>query len=261
MELPPKLDGEEVRKKSALEQKQRRLENEVRKAKRLVEGTLDSDNVKENKRKLREAQKKLKEFIDEYPDILRRDYKREKIYTADEPQQSKFENMALKGYSNAEKTVDKSFESGIINKKLSDRIYNIHNETDNGVFEKKDIEKNMLSSPIGRYTNQYIENEGISIEMNYDLNQSDDIDGFIIGKNISINATRHIDVNHVSETIIHETAHRQFSWNETQEDEINCRIYEYLHSHEEISNNKIQEIVDFVRQKYSEYPKGDLYGY
>lgn len=114
MELPPKLDGEEVRKKSALEQKQRRLENEVRKVKRLVEGTFDSDNVKENKRKLREAQKKLKEFIDEYPDILRRDYKREKIYTADEPQQSKFENMALKGYSNAEKTVDISKKSDII---------------------------------------------------------------------------------------------------------------------------------------------------
>lgn len=95
--LPAKLDGAEIKKKSALEQQQRRLENEVRKAKRLVEGTLDSDNVKENKRKLREVQKKLKEFTDEHPDILRRDYNREKIYTAD-----------------TRKAVDKSRESGII---------------------------------------------------------------------------------------------------------------------------------------------------
>ncbi len=151
--------------------------------------------------------------------------------------------------------------SGIINKKLSDRIYNIHNDTEYGVFRNEDIENNMASSHIGRQTMRYIENEGLTVEINYDPNQSDDVDGYIIGKNIVINATRHVDVNHVSETIIHETAHRQFSWCETQEDEINCRIYEYLHSHETISNSKIREIVDFVRMNYANLPKGDLYGY
>lgn len=114
--LPAKLDGAEVKKKSALEQQQRRLENEVRKAKRLVEGALDPDNVRENKRKLRDAQKKLKEFIDEHPDTLRRDYKREKIYTADEPKRPKVENITLKSYGNAEKTVDKSGGNDIIKK-------------------------------------------------------------------------------------------------------------------------------------------------
>ncbi|MBQ9956468.1 MAG: hypothetical protein IJO99_02765 [Ruminococcus sp.] len=173
----------------------------------------------------------------------------------------KWEDLQKLYRSKFPKSVDKSGESGIINKKLSDRIYNIHNDTEYGVFRNEDIENNMASSHIGRQTMRYIENEGLTVEMNYDPNQSDDVDGYIIGKNIVINATRHVDVNHVSETIIHETAHRQFSWCETQEDEINCRIYEYLHSHETISNSKIREIVDFVRVNYANLPKGDLYGY
>lgn len=162
---------------------------------------------------------------------------------------------------NQGKSVDKFAESGIINKKLSDRMYNINNEISNEIFEFSDIESELSTSSVGRHTMKYIEDNGLSVEMNYDINQPDDLEGFIIGKQISVNAAHHRDETHVAETIIHECAHRQFNWNETQEDEVNCRIYEYLHSHEEISDNKIQEIVNFVRGNYSGDAEGDLYGY
>lgn len=153
-------------------------------------------------------------------------------------------------------------ESGKINKKLSDRMTNENvNSNRYGIFEFSDIEKEMSSSSIGRHTLAYIESDGLSIVMDYSPYQPDDTDGYIIGTTIYINAAIHVDETHVAETIIHECAHRQFSWNETQEDEVNCRIYEYLHSHESISDDKIKSIVDFVKQHYSEDPEGDFYGY
>lgn len=83
--LPEPMDNSEIEKRYKLEQKLRRLENNVRKAKRKAEGFSDPDNVKKAKKELREAQKKVREFIDqvngEYGKIiLKRDYGREKIY-------------------------------------------------------------------------------------------------------------------------------------------------------------------------------------
>lgn len=86
--LPKAIDNSEIEKRYKLEQKQRRLENEVRRAKRKAEGFSDPDNVKKANKKLREAQKKLREFIDkvnaeEGKLILKRDYSREKIYSGE----------------------------------------------------------------------------------------------------------------------------------------------------------------------------------
>ncbi|MCM1436246.1 MAG: phage minor capsid protein, partial [Ruminococcus flavefaciens] len=86
--LSKAIDNSEIEKRYKLEQKQRRLENEVRRAKRKAEGFSDPDNVKKANKKLREAQKKLREFIDkvnaeEGKLILKRDYSREKIYSGE----------------------------------------------------------------------------------------------------------------------------------------------------------------------------------
>lgn len=99
--LPKPLDQNKVREKAKLEAKQRRLENDVRKAKRKVLGLSDPRNIKQAKAEQREAQRKLREFVNEHSDILKRDYEREKVY----------ENEAVV------KFVDKQSESGIINTK------------------------------------------------------------------------------------------------------------------------------------------------
>lgn len=106
-EPPPILDGNKIRENAKLEQKQRRLENAVRKAKRKVEGFTDPANIKQAKRELREAQRVLHEFVGEHEDVLRRDYSREKIYNS----------AAQKSEINAvrsDKTLDISVKSGII---------------------------------------------------------------------------------------------------------------------------------------------------
>lgn len=78
--IPRPLDKDTVNKNYALEQQQHALERDVRKAKRLEEGTLDEEKKKEYTAYRKYAQKKLREFIAEHDDVLRRDLWREKVW-------------------------------------------------------------------------------------------------------------------------------------------------------------------------------------
>lgn len=85
--IPETQNNSRIQRRYRLEQHQRQLENKVRKAKRFVEGQSDPDNIKKAKKLLHDAQKELREFIantnlSEGETILKRDYGREKIYTA-----------------------------------------------------------------------------------------------------------------------------------------------------------------------------------
>lgn len=76
----PPLDGEKIRQNYKLEQKQRALERNIRKWKRLE--TAASDPAVQNAygKKVRSAQADLRAFIAEHKDVLRRDNWREKTY-------------------------------------------------------------------------------------------------------------------------------------------------------------------------------------
>ncbi len=83
--LPESVDNSDSERRYKLEQQQRALEREIRKAKRKVEGFTDPANIKKAKAELRQAQKKLKDFIDkvnaeEGETVLRRDEGKEKVY-------------------------------------------------------------------------------------------------------------------------------------------------------------------------------------
>lgn len=77
---PEPLDAEKVKETAELEKKQRRMENRIRRLKRLSEGTLDQEKAKEYRRKARAAQKVLRDFVGAHSDQLRRDYWREKTH-------------------------------------------------------------------------------------------------------------------------------------------------------------------------------------
>lgn len=61
------------------EQKQRALERAIRKQKRKVAGTIDAENLKVEKKKLRQLQADLRQHLEDNPQ-LRRAYRREKTY-------------------------------------------------------------------------------------------------------------------------------------------------------------------------------------
>lgn len=81
--LPETLDNSETERRYKLEQQQRALEREIRKAKRKVEGFTDPENVAMAKAQLKDKQKQLREFIEktnaeEGAEVLKRDSSREK---------------------------------------------------------------------------------------------------------------------------------------------------------------------------------------
>ena len=88
--LPESVDNTDSERRYKLEQQQRALEREIRKAKRKVEGFTDPENIRKARAELRQAQKNLKDFIDkvnaeEGGNVLRRDPGKEKIYEGEVP--------------------------------------------------------------------------------------------------------------------------------------------------------------------------------
>ena len=75
---PEPMDKAQIERTSKLEKKQRAMERGVRALKRLAAGTEDADQAADYRKQVRIAQKKLKAFVDENGDVLRRDYWRER---------------------------------------------------------------------------------------------------------------------------------------------------------------------------------------
>lgn len=77
--LPDPQDGKEALENYNNEQHQRKLEREIRKRKRILEGTVDEDNRKTARKRLNIAQKEMRDFLDKYPEFKRQS-RREKVY-------------------------------------------------------------------------------------------------------------------------------------------------------------------------------------
>lgn len=122
--IPRPLDKDTVNKNYALEQQQHALERDVRKAKRLEEGTLDEEKKKEYTAYRKYAQKQLREFIAEHDDVLRRDLWREKVIDTDQylnetiPQPIQITTQSI---SNV-----KAFDCQLLDKAKQSRLMNAH---------------------------------------------------------------------------------------------------------------------------------------
>lgn len=80
----PQVDEKKARENYKLEQQQRALERKVRYWKRRAEAENNPELKELYKKQVRNAQKNLREFIDEHSDVLRRDPWREKTYNMPE---------------------------------------------------------------------------------------------------------------------------------------------------------------------------------
>jgi len=77
--LPKVPEKEKALQNYKYEQQQRYIERQIRKYKRLAEGSVDEENRKKYNAKVREWQGIMREFLKENPQ-LRRSYRREKVY-------------------------------------------------------------------------------------------------------------------------------------------------------------------------------------
>lgn len=203
--------------------------------------------------------KRIQRKINEQQTIYRRfSQKHDLLYDTRRASVEGYKRIAVK---NTKSPLENNGESGIINYKLIDRAHNEHNSTNSGVYKIEKIEQNLLKTNIGKSTLEYIEKTNKYVTFNYDPNVRPDICGKISGREITIYPNNCKDFKDVCGTLIHETAHEQYGWKHTQEDEINCYLIELLHAKEHITTKDIQRIVDFVKQEYSYLPEGQLYGF
>lgn len=97
--LPEPQDPVEALKNYNNEQKQRQLEREIRKRKRIYAGVVDEKDKKKASADLRRAQKNLRDFLKEHPEF-KRHYHREKVHGTDMKLLSalnNFDDKALRG--------------------------------------------------------------------------------------------------------------------------------------------------------------------
>lgn len=104
--MPKPMDIREIERVNKLEAEQRRLEREVRRAKREEAGLTDPEAVKAARDRVRERQKALRDFIGEHNDVLRRDYWRER------------DAKLPADWGTLKKTVANTLENGIINTEM-----------------------------------------------------------------------------------------------------------------------------------------------
>jgi len=224
-------------------QSMRELETDIRKSKDEINAL---SALGGNEAKIKELKNRIKTFQSKYDEIsdvtgIAKDKRR---LTVQKPQN----------------VLTNDAGGDIINKKLSDRAINIHNETQNGVFSFDDMENDLQNSEIGKEIVKYIEDEGLFVTMNYDVNVPANVMGQIRGKDIEIFATNCESLENAVDTLIHEVAHKKYNWLYTQADEINCYIMEYKHRHSEIKQEDLKKIIDFVSENYGYLPKGDFNG-
>lgn len=90
--LPEPQDEKKALENYNNEQYQRKLERKIRKRKRILEGTVDEDNRKTARKRLRIAQKEMHDFLEKHPEFKRQS-RREKIYGTDSKISSKLQNF------------------------------------------------------------------------------------------------------------------------------------------------------------------------
>ena len=231
----------EIKEHYKAEQKQRYYEREIRKYKRLRDGAVDPADRKMYDARVKEWTAKHDQFLREH-DYLRKNPKRlAPGYTGDG--RPKGEPPSIKNR---------------ITKKISDRMNSFYANPDTE-YSFEEIEKALLSSDIGRDMAKYLEDNGFTIELVYDSNTN--LAGQVYRKTIYVYPFNNEDEMEISATIIHETCHVRYNWDKTIEDEVNCRIMEYLHRYGTISDEEIRDLVRAVKEEYSDYPEGNLYGY
>lgn len=75
--VPERMDAEQTHQNAELEERQRYNERQIRKYKRLDEGSLDPANKEKYALKVKQWQAEQRKLIKDHPDVLRRDYPRE----------------------------------------------------------------------------------------------------------------------------------------------------------------------------------------
>ena len=144
--LPESEDNTDTELRYKLEQQQRALEREIRKAKRKVNGFTDPENVRKAKAELGQAQKELEDFVDkvntEYGEtVLKPDYGRTTVYEGEVEKPVPVEEPAKPEPVSAPEKAEEATESKLDEPTAEVEAGNVNNQsidngTESGIIEE-----------------------------------------------------------------------------------------------------------------------------
>lgn len=263
--LPETLDNSETERRYKLEQQQRALEREIRRAKRRVEGFTDPEDVAMAKAQLRDKQKQLREFIDktnadEGAEVLRRDSGREKVYEGEVPKAAE-SNRKPERYESLspspETKQDAPQQEPNYSKEID--IFNDSNLSGQSEITPQDIKDNLQTSKIGQEIAEYAKNLKEPIELDDRTIKLDSNGGKIYGEENGDRITIYLlnceNAERAARTVIHECTHYRYGIGESQWAESVCFAQELKHKYKRdyLTIQEKRRIIKAVKEGYSDY--------
>ncbi|MBP3249967.1 MAG: hypothetical protein J6M48_06400 [Ruminococcus sp.] len=273
--LPESVDNSDSERRYKLEQQQRALEREIRKAKRKVNGFTDPENVKKAKAELRQAQKELKDFIDkvnadEGEIVLRRDEGKEKVYEGEVKPEYKTEPPVSDAPVSEGKAVEvtvsepEKAEGAYTDEKIpkSDspnlakqfEPFNVDIVPSTTDITPEALEEELNKSEVGKEVLQYIEDTEIRPKLIYEPQQHDNR-GQQWGNSIEIYVDNIRSPLVAAQTVIHEITHHKYGIGKCQWAEAVCMAKEKMHKENRtyLTIAEKRYIVGLAKKFYGEY--------
>ena len=230
---PKPMDIKKIERVNKLEAKQRKLERDVRQAKREVAGLTDPEAVKAAKMRRAEAQAKLRDFVKENGDVLRRDYWRERYDGSPETNERYMEQIKLARASDT---------------------FNVIPPAKGDAIKAQSIYKELQKSEVGKHAYDYIVQNNVPVEINYTDEFEPGTRGYTFGGSIFVYAKNTRTVRLTTETIIHEAMHVELGTKKrTQWEEAFCFAQEAKHKKKQLTYADLKDIIKTVKELYPEY--------
>lgn len=273
--LPESIDNTDSERRYKLEQQQRALEREIRKAKRKVEGFTDPENIRKAKAELRQAQKNLKDFIDkvnteEGETVLRRDEGKEKVYEGEVKPEYKTEppvsdapvpeGKAVEVTVSEPEKAEGAYTDEKIPKSDSPNLakqfepFNVDIVPSTTNITPEALEEELNKSEVGKEVLQYIEDAEIRPKLIYEPQQHDNR-GQQWGNSIEIYVDNIRSPLVAAQTVIHEITHHKYGIGKCQWAEAVCMAKEKMHKENRtyLTIAEKRYIVGLAKKFYGEY--------
>ena len=213
-----------------LQQQQRYNERQIRKYKRLSEYSLDDENRQKYSAKLKEWQKRQRNLIADNPDVLRRQYDRER------------NDLQKNNYTN--------YRRG--NPKGKD-LFNIDINYSGDSVTHRRLFNELNKSSIGKSVIEYIREHNINIHISYDVIEDTGHMGHCLLDSVTIFAQNTKSVKNTAKTIIHECTHLKYNIGGCQWAEAVCFAQEVLHEKGVLTVADKRAIIKHIKQNYPDF--------
>lgn len=243
--------SEENRKQYELDQRQRALERRIRKTKR---ETMAAKTAMKNGDEATKAE--MQKLYERKAALLQKQNKAYNDFCKDNGLKRLQDRLHVSGWNRSQA----SAASAAARKKKNTRkearaseIFTVIPPSKGDAIQPRSVYNELGKSEIGKATLDFIKNNSVPVEINYTSEYDPGVRGTTYGGTIYVSAQVTKSVKTTAKTIIHETAHLQFSTEvNSQHEEAYCFAQEAKHDKAQLTYSDLRNIIKQVKQLYPE---------